>query len=546
MIWRIGEVNAPAERRPTAKQTSLEGGYIAPIIAQTRIRLRPWQFQGATAILSNEKTNPKTADHLILKLGVVGFQEAKVMSRVRARLLKGFRDSLPGEELRRGRLIRLLEKHFASHGYLPIDTPALEYADILLSKGGGETDKQCYRFIDGGGRDVALRFDLTVPLARFVASHRAELTMPFRRCHVAKVWRGENTQRGRFREFIQCDFDIVGPDSAGADLEVMLMTIEGLSLIGGGPVKLRFSHQGLFNLLLDGMGLAGNRVSVLRAVDKIGKIGSDGVQRILADLVGMREADAILDFIAPGADNEKTLEKMLQCIKKVSRGRVAGALETEGRERRSDTGEQETHELPEALRVSMILNAFDKLKLGDVLLLDPSITRGLDYYTGIVFEAFLENLPGIGAVCSGGRYDDLAGLFQREPISGVGASIGLDRLLAGLKELGINEDTERNTDLLVLMLDEAFLGDYQGFARDFRELGLSVEVYPESKRLEAQFRHAQAGGIPFALLYGPREAKIGKVVLKDLRSRKSFEPLSMSEAQSKLISLLGGGAAWAK
>lgn len=455
-----------------------------------------------------------------------------MMSRVRARLLRGFKDSLPREELRRGRLIRLLERHFTSHGYFPIDTPALEYADILLSKGGGETDKQCYRFTDGGGRDVALRFDLTVPLARFVASHRAELIMPFRCCHVGKVWRGENTQRGRFREFIQCDFDIVGSDSGGADLEIMLMMIDGLSVMGGGPVKLRFSHRGFFNLLLDALGLEGNKTGVLRSVDKIGKIGSDGVQRILTDLVGKREADVILDFIVPEENNEKTLEKMLRCIENANREGLTGTLKTEG-------GEQDIRELPEALRVRMILDTFEKLKLGDALLLDPSITRGLDYYTGVVFEVFLENLPDMGAVCSGGRYDDLTSLFQRESISGVGASIGLDRLLAGLDELGANKDSERNTDLLVLMLDETLLCDYQGFARGFRKLGLSVEVYPEPKKLEAQFRYAQAGRIPFALIYGPREAETGRLVLKDLRTRESFGPFSMSEAQSKLISSLG-------
>jgi len=458
---------------------------------------------------------------------------------VQARVLKGFRDSLPEKELRRKRLIRLLEKHFTSHGYMPIDTPALEYADILLSKGGGETDKQCYRFIDGGGRDVALRFDLTVPLARFVASHRAELTIPFRRYHVGKVWRGENTQRGRFREFIQCDFDVVGSDSAVTDLEIMLMSLDGLSMVGAGPVRIRFSHRGLFNLLLDGLGLTGNSTEVLRSVDKIGRIGRDGIRRTLINLAGERATEAILDFIVPDANNEKTLEKMLQCIENVNRKKLAETPDEGGMERRSDTGRQGNYELPDALRVRMILTAFDRLGLGDRLVLDPSITRGLDYYTGIVFEVLLERLPGIGSVCSGGRYDDLAGLFLKESISGVGASIGLDRLLAGLEELEINEDSEWNTDLLVLMLEEELLGDYQNLARDFRSLGFAVEIYPEPRRAKIQFRYALARRIPFALLYGPREARDGRLNLKDLRTRKNFEALSISAAKDKLISSLG-------
>ena len=459
-------------------------------------------------------------------------------STVKARVLKGFRDFLPDEELRRRQLIHLLEKCFTSHGYMPIDTPTLEYADVLLSKMGDEADKQSYRFTDGGGRDVALRFDLTVPLARFVASNRSKLTLPFRRYHVGKVWRGENTQRGRFREFVQCDFDVVGPDSAGADLEIMLMALDGLDVIGAGPVMIRFSHRGLFDLLLDGLGLADNHTNVLRSVDKTKKIGNDGVRAILIDLVGKRKADAILDFIVPETDNGKTLEKMLQHIENVNRERWAKTPKTRKMGQLPEIERQGTDKLPEVQRVRTILSTFDRLGLGDMLLLDPSIARGLDYYTGVVFEIFLERLPNIGSVCSGGRYDDLTSLFLKESISGVGASIGLDRLRVGLDELGIAGGTERNTDLLVLMLDETLLGDYQGFARDFRSSGLAVEVYPEERKLEVQFRYAQVKGIPFALLYGPREAKNREVNLKNLRTRESFEALSISAAMTKLIGSL--------
>jgi len=431
---------------------------------------------------------------------------------IQPRVLKGFRDFLPQAEIPRRRLIRALEDHFASYGYVPIDTPVLEYAEILLSKGGGDTDKQTYRFQDHGGRDVALRFDLTVPFARFVAAHRNEVPMPFRRYHIGKAWRGENTQRGRYREFIQCDFDVVGTDSAAADLEIMMMMAAGLRALGAGESRIRFSHRGLFNRLLDRLGIRERSAEVLRIVDKIGKIGADEVRRLLSELVGAEGTETLLDFITPAADNRATLDKMAE---------LAGAEEDGA-----------------AGRVRSILDAVDELQMGGGLVLDPSITRGLDYYTGIVFETFLDDLPGLGSVCSGGRYDNLTGLFMKEPVSGVGASIGLDRLMAGLEELGRLESSASSTDVLVLMLDENLLARYQGLARDFRAAGFSAEVYPEPKKLGAQFKYAEAKDIPLALIVGGDEAAAGTVNLKDLKSRESFDGLSADEARQKAAELL--------
>jgi histidyl-tRNA synthetase len=391
----------------------------------------------------------------------------------------------------------------------------LEYAEILLSKGGGETDKQTYRFKDHGGRDVALRFDLTVPFARYIAAHRNELTMPFKRYHIGKVWRGENTQRGRYREFMQCDFDVIGSDSAAADLEIMLMMSAGMKAIGAGETRIRFSHRGLFNLLLEKLGLEGKTAEVLRIVDKIGKIGADEVRKLLSDLAGDEGTGILLDFITPAEDNRKTLEKMAA---------LAGKA-----------GEESAAEV----RIKAILDAVEELQVQHGLVLDPSITRGLDYYTGIVFETFLDDMPGLGSVCSGGRYGNLTGLFMKEPVSGVGASIGLDRLMAGMEELGRIDSGASGTDILILMLDESLLAKYQMFAHGLRQDSLAAEVYPEAKKLGAQFKYAEAKEIPLALIVGSDENESGTVNLKDLRNRESFNGLSFEDARVKALELLG-------
>ncbi len=431
---------------------------------------------------------------------------------IQPRVLKGFRDFLPETEIPRRRLIRALEDHFSSFGYVPIDTPVLEYADILLSKGGGETDKQTYRFTDHGGRDVALRFDLTVPFARYVAAHFNDITIPFRRYHIAKAWRGENTQRGRYREFIQCDFDVIGVDSPATDLEIMLMITAGLKAIGAGESRVRFNHRGLFNKLLEKLGLAGRTAEVLRIVDKIGKIGAEEVRRQLSEIVGGEGTEKLLDFITPAEDNRGTLEKMILLAD------AAGD--------------------PAAIRVKTVLDAVEELQMHHAFLLDPSITRGLDYYTGIVFETFLDELPALGSVCSGGRYDNLTGLFMKEPMSGVGASIGLDRLMAGLEELGKIDKSGNTADILVMMLDESLLAKYYGLARDLRSAGFSAEVYPEMKKLAAQFKYAETKGIPLAFIIGPDEAAACTMNLKDLRTRESFDGLSLAEARAKAAELL--------
>jgi len=422
---------------------------------------------------------------------------------IQPRVLKGFRDFLPDQESQRQRIMHVLAETFGAIGFVPIDTPILEYTEILLGKGGGETDKQVYRFEDQGGRDVAMRFDLTVPFARFMAAHLHELYLPFKRFHMAKAFRGENTQRGRYREFVQCDFDIVGTTAPSADFEIILMIDRAFRAMGVNGVRVHFAHRGVFNAVLASLSVGDDAPEVLRIVDKLRKIGAEDVRAQLSSLIGPSGADRLLEIVNADGGNAAVLDTMR---------RVApdAAVHTD--------------------RIETILNAADELGLGDRLVLDPSITRGLDYYTGIVFETFLVDLPQIGSVCSGGRYDNLAGLYTKEELPGVGASIGLDRLMAGLEELGVATMQAGGADAIVMCLDENLMAHYHLIAEQLRAAGLRVEVYPEPRKLGQQFAFAEKKGIPAAILCGDEEHAVGAVNVRDLRTRETADRVSVESA----------------
>lgn len=426
--------------------------------------------------------------------------------RIEPRVLKGFRDFLPQQEARRKAVQAVLEEVFRRHGFLPIDTPVLEYTDVLLGKGGGETDKQIYRFEDNGGRDVAMRFDLTVPFARYMAQHRGELYLPFKRFHIAKVFRGENTQRGRYREFTQCDFDIVGVDCASADFEILLLMVRALEALGIEGFHVHLSHRGILNRFLTSIGAGDQAADVLRTVDKIKKTGADAVREELSRLLDIQRADTILSYItadAEGGTARAVLDRLVQ---------LAGSSE-------NDTG-----------RLDAVLRAAEEVGIIGKVRLDPSITRGLDYYTGIVYETFLDHAAEIGSVCSGGRYNDLASIYTKEHIPGVGSSIGLDRLLAAIEELEEGRPETAAVDVLVLTFDEDEMGYYHHLAERFRSAGLTCEVYPEAKKLAVQFGFAEKKGIPAAVICGPEERAAGTVTVKDLVSRTNHAGLSPAEA----------------
>jgi len=425
---------------------------------------------------------------------------------IEPKILKGFRDFLPATEIERKRVIRLLEDTFEGYGFVPIDTPALEYTEVLLGKGSGETDKQMYRFFDNGKRDVALRFDLTIPFARFMAKNLNNLYLPFKRYHINKVWRGENTQKGRFREFTQCDFDIVGTDCASADFEILMMMRRSLLALEVPDCTIHLNHRGIFNRFLDKLGVREQSEEILRTVDKLSKIGRNEVLRLLTELSSADRADQILDFI----NKEKSFTATLEKMEKLAGGPA------------EDTQ-----------RLKDIYSYILELDLADAFVLDPSITRGLDYYTGIVFETLLDDLPSIGSVCSGGRYNNLAGLYTKESLPGVGSSIGLDRLMAGLAELGRSAEKNSHSQVLILNMDDELLGYYHKLAETFREEGYCCEVYHENKKFAAQMKFAEAKGIPLAIVCGKNERSTGTINLKNLKTRENYEGLTPENALKK-------------
>lgn len=391
---------------------------------------------------------------------------------IEPKLLKGFRDFLPDQASARRSAQRAIESVFVRYGYAPIDTPVLEYAEILLSKGGGETDKQVYRFADQGGRDVAMRFDLTVPFARYMAQHQAELYVPFRRYHMAKVFRGEKPQRGRYREFMQCDVDMVGSDSASADAEIMMVMADALQAAGAPGVRMHLSHRGLTNRLLSHIGLEPDAAAaVLREIDKRRKVGPERSAAALTELVGAQSAAQIAAFLDCSGDADAV---------------AAAAALAGGPDRDSE-------------RLQQVFAILQAAGYADWALFDPTITRGLDYYTGLVFETFIRDLESIGSICSGGRYDDLVATFSKQSMSGIGASIGFDRLLAAIEELQGGAQDRSAGDVLVLHNDPDLVPEYHRLAAEIRSAGFCAEVYPDAKKLAAQYSYAERKGLPLTV-----------------------------------------------
>ena len=429
---------------------------------------------------------------------------------IQPRVLKGFRDFLPAAEIERTDLMEKITKVYRSFGFVPIDTPVLEYTEILLRKSNGETEKQVFRFEDNGGRDVALRFDLTVPFARFTAEHVSELYFPFKRYHMAKVWRGEKPQAGRYREFVQCDIDTVGSDSAAADFEILSVMRTALYAIGVENITIHVNHRGIFNRFLAKLGMSEKSEDILRSVDKLAKVGKDEVLKELTEYCGSAAtAGEILTYIA-GAESG-TFEDTLDLIEQLAGG--AG----------DDTA-----------RMREIRAMMKAAGIEATYVLDPSITRGLDYYTGIVYETFLNDLPSIGSVCSGGRYDNLAGLYMKQKVPGVGASIGLDRLIAGLEQLGKTKSKGSYLDAEIFCVDASLAIHYQAVASELRSLGVQVEVFPDAKKLGQQYAVTDAKDVTWGILIGKEEALSGKLTLKNLKTREQYVGYTASEAAAKI------------
>ncbi|MEZ6062422.1 MAG: histidine--tRNA ligase [Planctomycetaceae bacterium] len=440
--------------------------------------------------------------------------------KIKPQTLRGFRDFLPDQMMARERLIDIARGVYRSYGFAPIDTPALEYAEVLLGKGGDESDKQVFRFTDQGDRDVAMRFDLTVPLARYAAQHIQELGTPFRRYHIGPVWRGERPARGRFREFLQCDFDTIGTTSNTADVETLLVINDLFEAIGIERFTVRVNNRRVLNGLLEKNDLQQHASGILRSLDKLDKIGRDKVIAEMVDAVGIsdQQAGRVLDM----AQLQGTPEQILSSLD----GMLSG----------SETGEIGLHHLRELFASVKACGLPDER-----VSLDVSIARGLDYYTGTIYETLLGDLPGIGSVCSGGRYDNLAELFTSQKLPGVGASLGLDRMLAAMEELGMTRKSSTPAPVLVTMFEADRAGDYLRMARTLRQAGIGAEVFPEAKNIGKQMKYADKKGFLVALIAGAAEFETGQWQVKGLTDGTQQE-VATSDVVTAVQSIISAGA----
>ena len=419
------------------------------------------------------------------------------MDMIKPRTLSGFMELLPDKQLRFDRMAGVIRDAYASYGFTPLDTPAIEDAQILLAKGGGETEKQIYRF-QKGDSDLALRFDLTVPLAKYVALHYGELAFPFRRFQISKVYRGERAQRGRFREFYQADIDIIGDGKLDIlnEAEIPAIIYKVFRGFGLSRFQIHVNNRKILNGFYAMLGLTEKAGDIMRTVDKLDKIGPQKVRAMLLEDCGLLDAQAeeILAFIAIRGTNAQ----------------VIAALEAyAGRNDIFDTG------LQELKVVTANLAAFGMPE--ENFTVDLTIARGLDYYTGTVYETLLLDHPELGSVCSGGRYDNLAGYYIDKPLPGVGISIGLTRLFYVLDEQGLLNPAvpAAPADALVLPMTEE-MGPAIALAETLRSGGLRVQLYGEKKKFKQKMAYANKLAVPFAVLLGEDEIAQGKCSVKDM------------------------------
>ncbi len=431
------------------------------------------------------------------------------MAKVTPRTLSGFMELLPRQQLQFERMKDTLRDTYASYGFTPLDTPVIESAEVLLAKGGGETEKQIYRFTKGES-DLALRFDLTVPLAKYVAAHYAELSFPFRRFQIGKVYRGERAQRGRFREFYQADIDVIGDGKLDItnEAEIPAIIYDTFTRLGVRRFQIRVNNRKLLNGFYAMNGMSEKAGEIMRTVDKLDKIGAEKVRQLLIDEVKMLpcKAENVMDFMAIRGTNAEVLASL-------ERYRGMDATFDEG--------------LEELNAVVKYLAAFGVSE--ENFAVDLTIARGLDYYTGTVYETIMLDHPEIGSVCSGGRYDNLAEYYTDRQLPGVGISIGLTRFFYVLSEQGLlaEESVGASCDALVLPMTEDLSAAIAAAAALRRE-GLRVQLYTEKKKFKAKMNYADKLGVPYVVFLGEDEIAEGVLSVKDMRSGEQRK-LSVSE-----------------
>ena len=434
------------------------------------------------------------------------------MERIKPRTLSGFMELLPDKQIQMERIMGVLKDTYSRYGFAPLDTPAIEDAQILLAKGGGETEKQIYRF-QKGDSDLALRFDLTVPLAKYVALHYNDLAFPFRRYQISKVYRGERAQRGRFREFYQADIDIIGDGKLDIlnEAEIPAIIYQVFRGFGLTRFQIRVNNRKILNGFYDMLGLSEKSGGIMRTVDKLDKIGKEKVGEILREDCGLTQEETaqILDFMAISGTNEQVLSAL------------SGYR---GRNEMFDRG------LTELEAVTRNLAAFGVPQ--ENFGVDLTIARGLAYYTGTVYETTLLDHPEIGSVCSGGRYDNLAGYYIDKALPGVGISIGLTRLFYVLDEQGLLNDKlpTAPADALVLPMT-ADPAPAIALAQSLREEGLRVQLYGEQKKFKQKMTYADKLGVPFVVLLGEDEIAQGKCSVKNMTTGEQVTVTASEAAQ---------------
>ncbi len=439
------------------------------------------------------------------------------MNGIPLQLPKGFRDLLPAQKIFRQKVIQVMCSLFETYGFSPLETPSLEYAETLEGKYGEEGERLIYKFTDRGGRAVALRYDLTIPLCRVVAMH-SHLPKPFKCYQIAPVWRADKPQRGRFREFYQCDIDIVGTASVLADAELMVLIHTVLTELGIADFKIHINHRKLLNAIIGSAGIeAAHQAAFLRSLDKQDKIGQDGVCAELAEKGFAASAVHKVFELLNALQGLERHEDQLACIGSMMQG-VAEA----------ETGLAELEMIREALAAQGVPDAKYRF--------DLSLARGLDYYTGPVFETRVVS-PNIGSITGGGRYDNLIGLFTNSSVPATGSSFGLERLMTVLEERQRSETAQSTTQVLVTLFDAALRTETLRLAHMLRGAALKTEIYFEAEKLKKQLSYAAQKGISLVVILGPDEVRTDTAVLRNMRS-SSQEVVPQRDLVQRIKSLL--------
>ena len=422
--------------------------------------------------------------------------------KIEPRTLPGFMELLPNEQIQFNNMMDKIRKSYEKFGFLPLDTPIIEMADVLLAKAGGETEKQIYRF-NKGEADLALRFDLTVPLAKYVTQYYNDITFPFKRYQIGKVYRGEKPQKGRYREFYQCDIDIIGDENLSIinDAEMPSVIYTTIKELGFDNFTIRINNRKLLNGLFAELELKDESVEVMRIIDKLEKIGKENVVKCLQDLkIEQEKIDKIMSFIEiDGTSDEK--------IAKLEDLKIENELFVQGL--------SELKDVVKYVRLFGVPDTHFKV--------DLTIARGLDYYTGTVYETFLNDYREVGSVCSGGRYDNLSEFYTDKKMPGVGVSIGLTRLFYKLNELNIIKEKEKSISKVLVVSMTENIDRALEVGKNLRDAGINSDVYLENKKIKSKFKYADKLQIPYVAIIGEEEEKNGTVSLKNMETGEQTE-----------------------